>query len=165
MKFNSVLLIALSIGSSLAKDEFFGSTRRAKLFEKTDFVVPKITIHLSDEDYHNFFLKYQCERDMNLRYLKRNEDCYSAPWVDLDYAMGKIFRHNYIDKSTITDTNDLSIINKSNVTLSELEHIINKYSNFSLEKMLSTPYGLIKIPNYSVEEASLTFDLNGYVFT
>jgi len=151
----------IGIGSSFARDDFFGDIVRAKLFEKTDFKVPTITINLSDEDYNNFFLKYQCERDMNLRYLKRNDDCYTAPWVDLDYAMGKIFRHNYIDKSIITDSKDLSIINSTNITLSDFEYIVTKYSNFSLEKIMSTSYGLIKIPDYAAENAGLTFYLYG----
>jgi len=148
--------------SVVAKDNFFGNIRRAEIFEKTDFVVPKITINLNEDDYNNFFLKYQCERDMNVRYLNKNEDCYDAPWMDYDSIMKKTFSHNLIDQSIITDRKDLDLINKSNKTLSDFETIIYKYSNYTLEKILSTGNELFKIPDYESKQAGLTFDINGY---
>jgi len=98
---------------------------------------------------------------MNNRYLKRNEDCYKASWIDLDYAMNKAFDKDVVDKNSIKDTKDLNMINKSNITLSEFEHIITKYSNYSLEQVLSTSFGLVKIPDYSTEDAGLSFDIDG----
>jgi len=155
------VIIIIAVGSVVAEDKFFGDIRRAEIFEKTDFKIPKITINLKKKDLNNFYLRYQCEHDMNARYLIRNEDCYTAPWVDLDYAMNKTFRNNLIDKTLIKEQKDLDIINKTNITLSEFEHIVTTYSNFTLEKILNTGYGLIKIPDYSADEASLTFDLDG----
>ena len=148
----------------IASDDFFGKIKRAKIFELTDFKVPKITINLSEEDYYNFFLRYQCEYDMNARYVVRNDECYKAPWVDLDSALNKAVNNNLIDKSRIEDKNDLALLTKANITLTEFEHIVTKYTDFSLEEILVTGYGLIKIPDYSVDDVGLTFDLDGYMF-
>jgi len=100
---------------------------------------------------------------MNLRYLTRNEECYKAPWVDLDYSLSKAFRHELIDKNSIKDAKDLEIINNGNITLSNFEHIVTTYTNFTLENILSTSYGLIDIPNYEADEVGLTFNVNGLV--
>ncbi|ORY27692.1 hypothetical protein LY90DRAFT_513338 [Neocallimastix californiae] len=146
----------------LSEDDFFGGIKRAQLFEKTDFVIPKVTIKLNDKDYNNFFLKYQCERDMNVRYLNKNEACLTASWVDFDYAMKEAINLKLIDKAAITDPEDMKIINnKKNITLSDFEQIISKYSDKKLEQVLSSSYGLIKIPDYETENAELIFDLNG----
>lgn len=123
-----------------------------------------MTINFKDEDLNNFYLKYQCERDMNTRYLTRNDECYTAPWVDLSASLDKAFRHKLIDKNSIKESKDLKIINNKNITLSDFEHIITTYSNLSLEKILSSSYGLINIPDYKIDEASLTFDIDGFVF-
>jgi len=98
---------------------------------------------------------------MNSRYLTRNDECYKAPWVDVDYAMNKAIKNKLIDKNAIIDQDDLQIINKNNKTISEFESIVKKYTNFTLEEILTTGYGLIKIPDYSTENAGLTFDLDG----
>eukprot|EP00833_Pecoramyces_ruminatium_P015576 jgi/Orpsp1_1/1189608/evm.model.d7180000073212.1 len=155
-------LFSLFIGSVLAYDEFFGNITRAEIFEKTDFNVPNITISFSDEDYNKFFLKYQCERDMNLRHLTRNDDCYTAPWVDLHQAMQKAYKLNLIDKSKI-ESNDLQTIEKSDFSIQEFETIVTKYTNFTLEKILNTSYGLISIPDFEVDDVGLTIDINGEV--
>jgi len=121
-----------------------------------------MTITFEEEDFKNLFLKYQCERDMNPRFLTRNDECYTASWADFDKAMDKAFSNDYIDKALIKDKNDLSLINKSNKTLSDFEYIVEKYSNYTLETLLSTSYGLIKLPNFSTEnDASLSFELDG----
>ncbi|ORX54317.1 hypothetical protein BCR36DRAFT_441196, partial [Piromyces finnis] len=151
------------LGSAFARDGFFGDIRRAQLFEKTDFVVPKININFSNEDYNKYFLKYECEHDTNNKYLIRNEACYKAPWIDLDKIMEKAISKNIFDKSDVRDGNDLNIINKSNITLSEFEHIITTYSNHTLEQALSSTFGLVKIPDFEVDDASLSFDINGYI--
>jgi len=162
MNFKNLTLITLLLGSSLAADPFFGSVKRAKLFEETDFKVPKLTINLSDEDYNRYFLTYKCEYDMNIRHPVRNNDCYNAPWVDFDKAIDRAFRYDLIDKSKI-DKNDLNIINNKNITITQFENIITKYTNYSLETILSTSYGLITIPKYETEDASLTLDIDGEV--
>ena len=99
---------------------------------------------------------------MNPRYLTRNDECYEASWADYDYAFDKAFRYGYLNKSLIKDTKDLDLIEKTNKTLADFEYIAEKYSNTTLETLLSTSYGLIKLPNYSTEnDASLTFELDG----
>ncbi|OUM57095.1 hypothetical protein PIROE2DRAFT_65194 [Piromyces sp. E2] len=163
MKIKYISFLTILVGCVSAYDEFFGNIRRAELFEKTDFVVPKLTIKFNEQDYKNFFLKYQCEHDMNARYLIRNDECYVASWVNLDDAMEKAFQTHLLDKSLITDGEDLQIIKKSNKTISEFEHIVTKYTNRTLEDILSTGHGLIKIPDYSTENAGLTFDIDGYI--
>jgi len=148
------------LGSSLAKDAYFSNDTRAELFQKLDFKVAKLTFNLSDDDYNRYFLTYKCEYDMNIRHLVRNEDCYNAPWVDLDKALDRAFRYDLIDKSKV-DANDLNIINNKNITLSQFENIITKYTDYSLETILSTSFGLITIPKYETENASLTLDIDG----
>ncbi|OUM63078.1 hypothetical protein PIROE2DRAFT_61500 [Piromyces sp. E2] len=156
-------LLSLFVGSVLAYDEYFGVFPRAKLFEDTDYVVPKITVHLNDEDYKNLFLGYQCERDTSKQHLVKNNDCYNAPWVDLDVAMKKTLENKFVDKNSITDKSDLEIINKTNITFSEYEHIINKYSNTPIENIFQSTSGIFKIPEFNTEDASMTFTLNGYL--
>jgi len=163
MNLKTISLLAYVVGTAFAKDKFFNGVPRAQLFEKTDFKVPNIIINLNEDDYKNYFLRYQCERDMNTRYLVRNDDCYKAPWVDLDSALSKAFKSNLIDKNLIQEKSDLDIVNKQNITLSEFEHIVITYTNFTLEHVLSTGYGLIKLPDYEAENASLTFDNEGEV--
>jgi len=150
------------VSGIFAKDAFFGDVKRAEIFEKTDFVVPNITINLSEKDYRNFYLRYQCERDMNIRYLNKNEDCYHASWMDYDDIMKKAIEKKLIDSSLIKDSKDLELLRRTNKTFSDFENIVSKYSNYTMDKILSTGYGLYKIPEYEMEEeASLTFDLKG----
>ena len=99
---------------------------------------------------------------MNVRYLNKNEACLTASWVDFDYARKEAINLKLIDKAAITDPEDMKIINnKKNITLSDFEQIISKYSDKKLEQVLSSSYGLIKIPDYETENAELIFDLNG----
>jgi len=125
--------------------------------------MPNLTINLNEEDYNNFFLNYKCRHDTNTRYLIRNEDCYNAPWVDLNKALNLSFDKSLISKDKISN-NDLEIINGGNITLSDFEHIFTTYTNFTLEEILSSGYGLFTIPDYETEEAGLTLDINGYIF-
>ena len=149
------------VSNVLAKDAFFGEVKRAEIFEKTDFVVPKVTINLSEEDYRNFFLKYQCERDMNVRYLNKNEDCLHAYWMNYDNIMTKALNKNLIDKSRIKDKKDLELIEMTNKTYTEFETIASKYSNHTIDQLLSTNYGLYAIPDYEAKNSQLTLDIEG----
>jgi len=150
----------IAIRQIFALDSFFGKIHRAKLFEMTDFKVPDITINFDEEELNNFYLTYQCECDMNARYQVRNENCYKAPWMDYDYAMNKAIKHNIIDISSIKNEKDFSIINKTNITFSEFEHIITKYTNRTLETVLTTSSSLFKIPTYSTDNVGLSFKLD-----
>jgi len=155
------LYISIVVSNVLAVDNFFGEVRRAKLFEKTDFIVPKLTINLSEEAYKNFFLKYQCERDMNIRYLNKNEECYHASWMNYDNIMEKAINKNLINQSLIKDSKDLEIMKMSNKTYSDFETIVSKYANHTVVELLSTSYGLYKIPDYETEESGLSLDIKG----
>jgi hypothetical protein len=164
MKNTFISILTLMVSGIFAKDAFFGDVKRAEIFEKTDFVVPKITINLSEKDYRNLFLKYQCERDMNVRYLNKNEDCYQASWMNYDKIMKKAIEKNLIDSSLIKDSKDLELLSHTNKTFSDFENIVSKYSNYTIDKILSTGYGLYKIPDYETEEETgLSFDINGEV--
>jgi len=164
MKFNILSLLAISLGSSYAYDDFFdGHYTRAELFEITDFVVPKITINLNENDLNNFFLRYQCEFDMNARYLVRNDECYKKPIINLDDALKNALDYNYIKRDEITSPYGLYLINKGNITLNEFEYIVDNYSDYSLENLLSSSYELAEFLDYSTDDASLTFELNGQV--
>jgi len=134
--------------------------KRAELFEKTDFKIPTLTVKAEEEDFKNFFLKYQCERDMNIRYLTRNEDCYTAPWVNLDSVMNKAMINELIRKEDLS-TKDLALIEKGKLTLSDFEGIVTRNTNLTLEEILSTGYGLIKLPDYEIGEAGMSFDIEG----
>jgi len=160
MNFKNLSILALFLGGSLAYDPYFGNKKRAELFEKLDFKVPKMTINLSNEDYNRYFLTYKCEYDMNIRHPVRNYECYNAPWVDFDLAIQRAFSFDLLQKSKI-DNNDLNIINRKNITLDQFEYIIKKYTQYSLETILTTSYGLIQIPKYETEDASLTLDIDG----
>jgi len=135
--------------------------KRAELFEKTDFIIPKLTINLSEEAYNNFFLKYQCERDMNIRYLNKNEECYHASWMNYDDIMAKAIDKKLINQSLIKDSKDLAIMKMSNKTYSDFKTIASKYSNHTVEELLSTSYTLYKIPDYETEESGLSLDIKG----
>jgi len=148
------------LGSSLAYDKYFGNVKRPEIFELTDFKVPDITINLSEDDYNRYFLTYQCEYDMNIRHAVRNEDCYNAPWVDFTNTLDKAFKYGLMDKTKF-DNDDLQIVKNGNITLTHFESFVTKYTDFTLERILSLSYGLITIPSYETEDASLSFDLDG----
>lgn len=150
------------MGSSLAYDKYFGNVKRPEIFELTDFKVPDITINLSEDDYNRYFLTYQCEYDMNIRHAVRNEDCYNAPWVDFTNTLDKAFKYGLMDKTKF-DNDDLQIVKNGNITLTHFESFVTKYTDFTLERILSLSYGLITIPSYETEDASLSFDLDGKV--
>jgi len=126
-----IIMTNVVVGTTYAYDSFFGTADRPELFELTDFKMPNIIINLDEKDYKNYFLRYQCEIDMNMRNLTRNEDCYTAPWVNLDDVLDKAFKNDLIKKDKISD-NDLSVINKKNITLNQFEHIVTTYSKFKL---------------------------------
>jgi len=162
MNFKILSLISLFLGSSLAYDEYLGNVKRPEIFELTDFKVPDITINLSEDDYNRYFLTYQCEYDMNIRHAVRNEECYNAPWVDFTNTLDKAFKYGLMDKTKF-DNDDLQIVKNGNITLAHFESFVTKYTEFTLERILSLSYGLITIPSYETEDATLSFDLDGKV--
>jgi len=123
--------------------------------------MPKITINLNEEDYKNFFLTYQCTHDTNSRYRIKNEECYKAPWINLDSILNTAFNNSILSKDKISNSDDVKLINNANITLSEFEHIVTTYSNYTLEDMFTSSYGLYKIPTYVAENAGMTFELDG----
>jgi len=161
-------LIAVNVKKVAALDDFFGNVTRVELFENIDFKVPTLRIHLDDTDYKNLFWGYECKKDMTPGFLKRNEHCFTAPYVDLNYATRRTFQDKeFIKKSAITNPADLELVqntidNKHNITLEEFENIITKYSNFTLETIFSLPYKLA-IPAekyFEAEKASMTYELD-----
>jgi len=125
--------------------------------------MPKVTINLNDEDYHNFFLTYKCMYDTNVRYQNKNEECYTAPWVNLDSALEGAFKKKLISKDDITKPKDIELINKQNITLSEFEHIFTTYTNYTIQEILSSAYNLAPIPTFETDSAAMTFDIEGLV--
>jgi len=97
---------------------------------------------------------------MNIRHAVRNEECYNAPWVNFSSSLNKAFKFGLMDKTKF-DANDLQLVKNGNITLSEFETFVTKYTEFSLEEILSLSYGLITIPVYETDEATMTFDLEG----
>ncbi|ORX84657.1 coth-domain-containing protein [Anaeromyces robustus] len=163
-----ILFYFIVASSALAKDDFFENDTRAELFQKTDYSVPSFKITINDDDYKKLFLKVQCEEDMDGRNYTRNDDCYTTPWVNLNDVMEKAFDYKLINKSHLM-YNDLEIIKNKNITLSQFERIVTRYTDEPLEKFLSI-HNLIKLPSddkesydYKVKKAKLTFELEGDV--
>jgi len=98
---------------------------------------------------------------MSVRFLNKNEDCYHAYWMNYDNIMIKAIRNNLIDKSLITDDKDLKLIEKSDKTYEDFKTIASKYSNHTIEELLSTASGLYAIPDYEAEKSGLTIDIDG----
>jgi len=173
MKLNYFKSIALAIPflavNVFAFDEFFGNFTRVELFEHIDFTVPNLKIKLSDYDYKTLFLSYQCKKDATPGFLKKNEECYRAPYIDYCYAIERATKKNYLDKSKITDPNDLKLVEDSisrthQMTYEEFKNIVEKYSSLAIEEILSLPYGLISYPEKYFEardKAGLVFEIEG----
>jgi len=49
------------------------------------------------------------------------------------------------------------------MTITDFEHIVTTYTNSTLETMFASKNKLFVIPEYVTEDASLIFDLNGYI--
>jgi len=162
MKLIGLLLGAL-VSCAYAKDNYFGNVTRAELFEQTDFLIPKITINLSDEDYNMFFFTYQCMYETSVRNLIRNEDCYQAPWMNYNSILKKAMKKSLISKEDIKDSDDLDLINNVNITLPEFEYLFQTYTNYTLEEILSSAYDLYTIPTFETDDAILNFDIDGNV--
>ncbi|ORX84641.1 coth-domain-containing protein [Anaeromyces robustus] len=174
MKFNylrtfSLLSIALfNIKHTVAIDSDYlnnPNATRAELFELIDFKMPNFKITLNDDDYKGLFLAMQCERDQSPAFLKRNDDCYTAPWVDLNQSLERAISKKYIHD--IKEEIDKALVDRVikshnyNITLSEFENLVKKYSDVSLEELFSHPYGVIEISptDFSTDKAQLTFEL------
>jgi len=126
---------------------------------------------MTEEDYNNCFLVAQCEKDTHPNYMRRNEECYTAPWVNLNSALSKVIENKYIDIDALKKSNDYELVEKAidktndfNITLPEFENIITSYSNFTLEEIFTSPYGIAKVPsnsNFNITNPSLTYELDG----
>ena len=97
-------------------------------------------------------------------FITRNDDCYTAPWINLNKILGKAEKDGFIKRNEITKE-DKAIITNVNITLSEFEYIINKYSTYPIEDFF-TDYtkdrGYFDIPLDDKYNGTMIFDLNGY---
>ena len=116
-----------------------------------------------------FFFSFECERYASPNFVERKDECYTAPWVNLTYSLDRALSKNYIPKSKIKDKTDLSLIDSvlkthtHNLTVSEFDGLITKYTNYTIEELFTTPYKLTIIPSteFETKDASLTFELDG----
>jgi hypothetical protein len=176
MKFNFSKIIPLTLSAVFFKkvaaiDSFLKDAIRPKLFQMTDFNVPKIRIYINETEYANLFLVMRCEMDTHPSYLKRNDDCYTAPWVNLNDSFKKLISKKYLDVNSVNNTEDKKLIDdvtndKKEITLSEFEKIVTTYTKYSLEQIFSQPYDLIRVPNstpygtnFETDSASMVFQL------
>lgn len=122
--------------------------------------MPKLTVNLNEKDYNDFFNNYKCRHDTSVRYLVDNEACYSAPWINYDKILEGALKKKLISKSDMKE-NELELINRGNITLTEFEQIFATQTNYTIKDILSSKYGLYSIPEYEAENASLTLDIDG----
>lgn len=77
--------------------------------------------------------------------------------------MGNALQDGTINKKDITDSSDLALLEKSNLTASELDSLLKKYGNTSIEKYVTYDSGLIGYPSLDIENSTLELDINGYL--
>jgi len=175
---NSLLvpLALLNVKSALAIDEFLANTTRPKFFEITDFKIPTFTVHMDKADYDNFFFVAQCNKDTHPNYMRRNDECYTAPWANLTQSLEKVITSKYIDVEALKNSKeDHALVEKAlnansnyQITLPEFERLIVTYSDFTLEKIFSSPYGVLKVPSnyvFNITNPTLTYQLDDDVKT
>jgi len=164
----------LNVKKVFAEDDFLANASRPEFFSITDFKIPTFTVNMAEEDYNNFFLAAQCNRDTHPNYMKRNEECYTAPWVNLTESLESVISKKYIDVDTLKKSKDYDIVEKAldsskdyKISLSEFENIIVNYSNFTLEEIFTHPYGVLKVPSqvFNITNPTLTFQLNDDIKT
>jgi len=157
--------------------------KRPKLFELIDFNMPNLKINIPEDEYKTFFYSFECERDTNPNYLKRNEKCYTAPWVNLNSALTIALNKSYLDISKIS-RKDQNIVNKVvkynnekkkyeeiannsyKISLKDFEKLVVTYSDFTLAEIFAHPYGIAPIPSgmyFETSNASMDFELNNQV--
>ncbi|OUM61439.1 hypothetical protein PIROE2DRAFT_62493 [Piromyces sp. E2] len=158
---NLGLLVLPFVGSVFAIDTYFTNSTRAEIFQKTDLKVGNLTINLNKDDFKNYFLTYQCMHDTNVRYHVRNDDCYTAPWIDLDDVFDKAVKKSLITKEMVTDTEDLALFDKKNITIGEFEHLFTNYTNHTMEDIFSSTNSFFSIPLFETENASMTLNVDG----
>jgi len=181
LNYNKIIPLAatllFNIKQATAFDDLFRThnVTRFKLFEKTDFLVPDIKIQLNDVDYQNLFYGFQCMKDCSPTYFKENENCYTAPWVDLNSVLEKAIKNDFmyfkmdnIDKDNNVQKDDKQLIldvvkNKShNITLPEFKNLVKNYSNYTVPELFLIPYQLTRIPDakyFEASSASMSFNL------
>jgi len=98
--------------------------------------------------------------DTNVRYHIPNENCYSAPWVNLTSILSVARDYKYFDTNS-TSTEDLELFTKNNITLTEFEHLFTSYTNYTIQDIFTTPSELYTIPVYETENAGMTLDVDG----
>ena len=118
---------------------------------------------MDEQELKNLHLSYQCRRDTNRIYYTRNDDCYTAPWINLNEILNKIVDKKIIKKSKMSSS-DLAFLTKTDISIEEFESLITKYTSYSLEEIFRSSYGFFEIPEYTVKNATLNFELDGYVF-
>jgi len=170
------------IKKAFAEDKFLAGVKRPEYFEITDFKMPTFRINLDKESYERFYIGFQCEMDMTPGFVKRNEKCYRASWVDLKFALNRVISKNYIDVASLKKSKDYEFVQNvlekktEDITLEQFENIVVSYSNHTLEEIFSYPYGLVQnSPDYSDysfdfettdnNTVSMTYELDGDVKT
>jgi len=161
---NIIILLLTLISSTFAYDSYFTNSTRGELFDKTDLKVANLTINFNDDDLNTYYLTYQCMYDTNIRYHIPNENCYSAPWVNLTSILSEARNYKYFDSNS-TSIEDLELFNKNNITFTEFEHLFSTYTNYTIQDIFTTPSELYTIPVYETENAGMTLDVDGEIAT
>jgi len=158
----TITLLSLLISSAFAFDSFFENTKRDELFEITDFNIPTIKVNMSEEELKNLHLSYQCRRDTSCIYYTRNVDCYTAPWINLNEILNKIVEQNIIEKSQLSES-DLAYLENTDITIEEFENLLTTYTSYSMEDIFRSSRGYFEIPEYTVKNATLNFEIDDKV--
>jgi len=161
MKFNN-LFFASAFGFILAKADFFNGLKRAEIFEMTEFNMPTIHIHFSEKSYNRFHLTYKCLYDTHPLVENKNEDCYTAPWVNYTEIVSTLISREYLDTKALSKKQK-SLINDPNLGYDDFKSILSAGSTFSVQEVFSQSHTIVNIPDFEEKKASLDFTINGYV--
>jgi len=165
MKNIAILMLLTFISNVFAYDSYFTNSTRGEIFDKTDLKVADLTINLDEEDLHLYYLTYQCMYETNVRYRITNEECYTAPWITLYNILSGTMHDDYFKDSEPPAKEDFMLFAKKNITLSELEHLYTRYTNYTLADAFSTPSEYYTIPHFETEKAGLTLNVDGEIST
>jgi len=98
--------------------------------------------------------------DTNVRYHIDNNECYTAPWINLDKVLEKAVKKSLISKENVT-LEDSAIFEKQNITMTEFEHLFNTYTNLTMADVFSSSNNLYEIPLFETQNAGMTLDIDG----